>query len=937
MREGGEDMIGFKPDFYKDIFYSLDNNSVLMRVEEDGSYSPIWCSREFTDMMEGTEEEFINLESGGTMNTIHPDDRPEVAYLFKHQITRSGTNHLIVRKQTMSGRWIWVYIHYAFIKEDGVQYAYCTYFDVTELQESREHIQAMYRELNRELENLADNSLAALRSNLTKGIVEEVHGSDLYNVDKKGANIEDLMRVRLGNMPIEADRKKYLETFDLNKLIEKYYLGEGPTSLVIFSRRQSGRQCFIKYSASMRKDPETGDVIVLDVETEYNSQKVTEILNNKVLAKQYDMVSYVVDGSYGVVIGDSENLKKGNIFPRKLNGNYMEYIREQVIPAASEKEHDKKELLEALSPDAIEKNLEISEPYTVEVICEIDGETYNKRFMFYAVDKEAKFYILLKSDITDVIKEQKKRNDMLAKALEEARQANIAKTTFLSNMSHEIRTPMNAIIGLDNIALNEENLSPTTRDQLEKINGSAKHLLGLINDILDMSRIESGRMVLKNEEFSFSAMLEQINTMINGQCRDKGLTYECRLNGKFSEYYIGDDMKLKQVLINILGNAVKFTPAGGTVTFVAESVSSYEDKSVLRFIIRDTGIGMDKSFIPKMFEPFSQEDSTAANKYGSTGLGMAITKNIVEMMSGDISVDSEKGKGTQFTVNVTLKSSKVNVRSEGSIRPQDMRVLVIDDDPIDCEHARIVLEEMGVTADIVLSGDDAAENIKLHLARMEAYNLILVDLKMPGQDGISVTRMIREIKGEESAIIILTAYSWDEAADEAKAAGVDGFMAKPLFAANVMQEFERALRRKNTENIIMKEKADLSGCRILLAEDVMINAEIMKRILQMKGMTADHAENGQIALDIFKASEVGYYDAVLMDVRMPVMNGLEATEAIRGSGRPDSRTIPIIAMTANAFDEDVQLSLQAGMTAHLTKPVEPDRLYETLSELIKRN
>lgn len=930
-------MLTFKTGFYEKLFGLLDNNSVFMRVDSDGRYYPIWCSQEFTEMIEGTEEDFIRAESGGSMRTIHPDDRDDVAYLFKHHVAKDGTNRLNIRKQTLKGNWIWVCVHYAFTEEDGVQYAYCSYFDVTELKESQRQTQAMYDELNKELVALSNDSLAALRSNLTKGIVEEVHGRDLYDCDRAGAKIEELISVRMANMPIESDRENYVKVFDLEKLKEKYYRGEGASSLVIFSRRQSGRQCFIKYSAAMRKDPVTGDVIVLSVETEYNSETVTEVLNNKVLAKEYDMVTYLVDGNYGVVIGDPELLGKGSIFPKKKNGKYLQYIKEQVIPAASPDVHDKDELLKALSPETIERKLEESEPYTIDVTCDIGGEIYIKRFMFYVVDSSTRFYILLKSDITDVIREQKRHNDVLAQALEEAKQANIAKTAFLSNMSHEIRTPMNAIIGLDNIALNEDDLSPATRETLEKINGSAQHLLGLINDILDMSRIESGRMVLKSEEFSFRRVLEQINTMINGQCGDKGLNYDCRLVGKFSEYYIGDDMKLKQVIINILGNAVKFTPEGGTVTFIAESVSQFDDKCVLRFIMRDTGIGMDESYLPKIFEPFSQENSSASNKYGSTGLGMAITKNIVEMMNGEISVKSKKGEGTEFTVSVTLKACDRTDSYGEAVRPQDMRVLVIDDDPIDCEHARIVLEEMGITPDTALSGAEAVENVKLHHARREAYNLILVDLKMPEQNGIEVTKAIRDVIGDESAIILLTAYSWEDVAEDAEKAGIDGFMAKPLFAANVMSEFERAHRRKNVTDAKPKEKAELNGRRVLVAEDVMINAQIMKKLLSMKGMTADHAENGRIAVDMFSGNPEHYYDAILMDVRMPVMDGLTAAAEIRKLERPDAGRVPIIAMTANAFDEDVQLSLQAGMTAHLTKPVEPERLYETLSELIADN
>ncbi|MBQ6517348.1 MAG: response regulator [Anaerolineaceae bacterium] len=527
-----------------------------------------------------------------------------------------------------------------------------------------------------------------------------------------------------------------------------------------------------------------------------------------------------------------------------------------------------------------------------------------------------------------------KQQEALKTALAQAEEANAAKTSFLSSMSHEIRTPMNAIIGLNTIVLKDPALSEETRDRLEKIGGSAKHLLSLINNILDMSRIESGRLTIKNEEFSLREILEQINTMINSQCQEKGLSYECRINGKVNDYYIGDDMKLKQVIINILGNAVKFTPEGGKVTFIVELMAIFEDKATLRFIMQDNGIGMDKDYLPKVFDPFSQEDESKTNKYGSTGLGMAITKNIVEVMNGNISVESEKGVGTTFTVTVTLKTSDKQAHEGSEVRPQDLRVLIIDDDPVSCEHSRLVLEEVGIVSDSCLSGAEALEMLALARARMESYNLILVDLKMPEQDGVAVTRKIREQFNDESTIIILTAYSWDDVMMEAIDAGVDSFIAKPLFASSVLDEFTLAIQRRLAAH---KEihKADLTGRRVLLAEDMAINAEIMIDILSLRDVEADHAENGQIAVDMFAQSEVGTYSAILMDVRMPVMNGLEAAAAIRALDRADAKSIPIIALTANAFDEDVQRSLQAGMNAHLTKPVESDLLFETLEQLIR--
>ena len=538
------------------------------------------------------------------------------------------------------------------------------------------------------------------------------------------------------------------------------------------------------------------------------------------------------------------------------------------------------------------------------------------------------------TDIDAEMRESLAKNRALSEALKAAEEANIAKTAFLSNMSHEIRTPMNAIIGLDSLALQNEAIPSETREYLEKIGESAHHLLGLINDILDMSRIESGRLVIRKEEFSFRNMLEQINTMVMSQCEEKGLNYECRVIGGVSDFYIGDDMKLKQVLINILSNAIKFTDAPGGVMLTVERINVFGDHSTIKFCIKDTGIGMDKEFIPKIFDAFTQEDSSRSNKYGSTGLGMAITKNIVELMNGSISVESEKGVGTEFTVIITLNNSNRQGPATYVIDPKDMRILVVDDEEIAAEHARIVLDEAGIKADTCYDGQTAMNMLEVQHAKHEPYNLVLLDWKMPEMDGVELAREIRKRYDKETTVIILTSFNWDEIMEEAVHSGVDSFLAKPLFASNVLDEFERIARKNNMILFREKNRADLKGRHILMAEDVFINAEIMKQIILSKEAEIDHAENGKIVLNMFEESTVGYYDAILMDVRMPEMDGLEATAAIRSLDRLDAKTIPIIALTANAFDEDVQRSLQVGMDAHLSKPVDPEHLYQTLEELI---
>lgn len=607
-------------------------------------------------------------------------------------------------------------------------------------------------------------------------------------------------------------------------------------------------------------------------------------------------------------------------------------------------EEYREEFLRFIQPDAIREGLRDARFISLRYLVRRHGKDSYEMLRFAGVrrpeDRDDQLVHAVGACFIDVDEETRRaaeQNDALGRALEAAEQASKAKTTFLSSMSHEIRTPMNAIIGLDNIALNDPDTPDRTKEYLTKIGASAEHLLGLINDVLDVSRIESGRMTLKREEFSFPKLLEAINTMFSGQCGEKGLDYQCHVEGQVDDYYVGDNMKLRQVLINVLGNAVKFTPKGGSVRLDVKRTAQFEGMSTLQFRIEDNGIGMSREYLPHVFDTFSQEDSSTTNKYGSSGLGMAITKSIVEMMNGTIEVESEKGKGTTFTVTVTLTDSgrQDYDGADDEVNPRELSVLIVDDDPVACEHAKLVLGKAGITSETASSGEEALERVRLRHARMEPYDLILVDWKMPEMDGVETTRRMREIGGSESAIIILTAYKWDDVLEEALQAGVDGFLAKPLFAAAVLEEFKSALRRKGGDGKQKIVKADLAGRRVLLAEDVEINAEIMMMVLQMRQVESELTTNGRLAVEAFASHPAGYYDAILMDMRMPEMDGLEATRTIRAMDRADAKTIPIIAMTANAFDEDVQRSLQAGLNAHLSKPVQPELLYETLENLIR--
>ena len=911
----------------------MEGATLLLREKTYGKFEAVYASKNYAKLMGGNVEELLTeLNERGVIAFTHPDDRLAVKRMLRRRVSEDSTKDLTIRQLTNSGEVIWCNVTYTFIDDYGEHYVYCTFFDVTAAKVYAQRLQTTYMSIGDNFYRANERTLSMFRANLTRNKVEDVQGRDLFGTDSVIRPYSELINLRSKNYPIEEERRAFLETFDAENIKRLFKRGDTELSMYLFSRRRDGHFCYVNYRAVFTRHPISNEIIIFIAEQEAGKEKVEGALLDKILARQFDMVAYLANDKYSVVVGDKNLIGKGSIFPITREGRYDEYLKNQVIPVV---EGEKIVASEALSLATVREQVKVQEPYVVNIACKIGGEIFYKRFDFYAIDPRADFYILLKSDTTEIQRKQIEQNARLKTALSAAEQANVAKTAFLSRMSHEIRTPMNAIIGLDNIALHEKDLTPTLKGYLEKIGTSARYLLSIINDILDMSRIESGRMSFRNEEFSFTSFIYQINSLIDGQCNDKGLTYECELKGEIGKYYIGDDTKLEQVLINILGNAVKFTDTGGKVTLVIECTAQFDGQSNFRFTIRDTGIGMNKDYLPRIFEPFSQEDDTTTSRYGGSGLGLAITKNIVQMMNGTIEVTSEKGVGTEFVVNVPLKDS---ARSEGDdtfeMRPQDFSVLIIDDEELAREHAKSVLGEVGIKSETCASGKEALELINLRHARREDYNLIVVDWLMPEMDGIELTQKIREILGDETAVIVLTAYDWYEVEEKAIEAGVDTFMSKPLTSANVLYEFRQAFSRKRQGTTERKE-IDLEGRKILVAEDMPVNAEIMMMILEMRGMISDHAENGKIAVEKFAASPPGFYDAVLMDIRMPVMDGLEATAAIRALDHPDAKTVPIIAMTANAFDEDVQRSLKAGMNAHLTKPADPEQLYKALQELIK--
>ncbi len=510
----------------------------------------------------------------------------------------------------------------------------------------------------------------------------------------------------------------------------------------------------------------------------------------------------------------------------------------------------------------------------------------------------------------------------LDQARKEAVRANKAKSEFLSNMSHDIRTPMNAIVGMTAIATANIGDQQQVQNCLKKIALSGRHLLGLINDVLDMSKIESGKLTLSVDQVSLREVMDAIVSIAQPQVRAKHQQFNVSIHDISAENVCCDSVRLNQVLLNIIGNAVKFTPDGGRI-----DVSMYEEPSEkggnfvrIHFQIQDNGIGMTEEFKTHIFESFVREDSSRVHKTEGSGLGMAITKYIVDAMGGIIEVDSTPGEGTNFHVSLDLERADV-LEADMVLPPWSM--LVVDDDKQLCESTVGSLRSIGVQADWTLDPHTALDMVGDSYKRNNPYHIILLDWKLPGMDGIAVARELRHRYGDDIPILLISAYDWSEIEEDAKAAGVTGFIPKPLFKSTLYYGLKPfAPDMGKPEETAESKQFDFTGRRVLLAEDNDLNWEIAEELLSAEGLELEWAENGQICVEKFQSAEQGYYDAILMDLRMPVMTGYEATEAIRKLERPDAKDIPIIAMTADAFAEDIQKCLDAGMNAHVAKPID---------------
>ena len=528
-----------------------------------------------------------------------------------------------------------------------------------------------------------------------------------------------------------------------------------------------------------------------------------------------------------------------------------------------------------------------------------------------------------------------KKNTQLAQAVAQADNANLAKSQFLARMSHEIRTPMNAIVGLTTIAKYHKTEPDKIEEYLGKIEVSSRVLLNIINDVLDMSAIESNKIKIAHNPFDMRELLTGISTIYYPQCKQKGIHFEMNTAGVIHEQLIGDGLRINQVLLNLISNAYKFTAEGGKITITAKETSNRDGKAFINFTVEDTGEGMSEEMVGRLFKPFEQESAGTAAKHGGSGLGLSIAKNLTELMSGSISVVSKKGEGTRFTVSAPFEINQEAV-DDNPEKCKTLRALIVDDEESAREYVSVILSRIGVPYDTASGGREALEKLTEARDMGSGFDVCFIDWKMPDLDGGEVTKQIRSMFRKNTLVIIVSAYDTTEIQDAAMDAGADLFVTKPVFQSTVFNALMQLSGGKYVNKSEKAEEYDFHGKKVLLAEDTDLNAEIFIDLMDMVNLQVDRAVNGREAAEMFKACEPGTYMAIMMDVQMPIMNGYQATREIRKSAHPEALTIPIYAMTANAFTEDVSEALNAGMNGHLAKPIDSELVYATLNKVMKQ-
>lgn len=777
--------------------------------------------------------------------------------------------------------------------------------------------------------------LAKLRANLTQNRLERYTAKEPFAVCGPDVTYETFL-CKLAEQALTVPQKReLLYQFSLARLCADFAEGKSYFRMEYQRKTKDGAFLWTATTARLFIRPESGDLLAFCYSYDIDQEKTVRIIMDRIAAQQFDLLALVdpVHNRVRRVQGELVGCRAGAGERISYTDNAARFVN-QYLPTDQQKE-----AAQAFSLDAVLENLKYTSCCSYEASLQINGRQLRKKWQFSYLDESHSMLLLTRADMTEQFSRQNAQRDSLRTALTQAEQASRAKSEFLSRMSHEIRTPLNAILGMSALAAQYADDPVEVRECLSKVGISARFLLSLINDILDMARIESGRLTVKQQPFSLEQLLRDINGIMGPRIQEKTLDYECTLNSFTDPFYVGDAQKLQQICVNLLSNAVKFTPAGGTVRFTLHREKTEGQLAWFSFTVSDTGIGIPADFRQNLFVPFEQAGSDRESPYGGTGLGLAICKNLCSLMGGTISVKSTEGEGSVFTVCLPLGLCQNTPEEKRRLADALTRlhILVVDDDDDTCRYACALLAGLGIRADWVNSGAAAVKLAVAHHATGTPFDAVLLDWKMPDMDGLETARQLRAAVGGETVAVAMTAYDWADIEPEARKVGISLFLAKPLFSASLSSVLEQVCRLQGQRSLAAKPAHfDFSGRHILLVEDQPLNAEVAGRLLKSVGAQVDTAQNGQLALTLFTQKPVGFFDAVLMDIRMPVMDGLTATRALRRLPQADAKTVPILAMSANAFEEDLEKSRAAGMDAHLAKPIEPQLLFQTLQSFFQK-
>lgn len=923
------------------VLNSISGGFKISREDENLSYCYIGESS--AGLFGYTVEELMKVTHGNAIENIYT---PDFDYVLEkiHSDLKSGNSYYVkyrVKCKNGSIKWI-VDNGIRVVTQNGERLLYCFYHDVTELENSNNELKNALIMLNQIVSSLSCGILAYKlpeRKILTlndeakrlfglenSDLADIISAEELPQIMKKDIFIEDV--------PTMADLKKLLKN-------------TGDCVEYEFKIRHKNGEIFKIHVKTRLLEFNVGEKFILSTMQDVTEQSIlTSMLKDE--RKQYRdalisncLYAFSADMTDGIILPKDiikNNVNAFNYINITSETTYDEFVDEWITNRTPRFINEK--MINIVKRDYIIQKFQEGEN-TLEV------EYYNSmtdkyiRITALLSERSSDSHIMafiIGTDTTEGRKKEEQTKQALVDAYEAAKRADSAKSDFLSRMSHDIRTPMNVIIGMTAIAGAHLDDKERVTDCLSKITVSSRHLLSLINEVLDMSKIESGKVELNETEFNISDLIDNVISMMRSSTKAKNQHLRVHINNVVHEKVIGDDLRIRQAFVNLLSNSIKYTPPQGCIDlYIAEKNSNNPKLGFYEFIFKDNGIGMDEEFVNHIFEPFARANDSRVSREQGTGLGMAITNNLLHMMNGDINVKSKLGEGTEITVTMTLKLQETeNVSYDKFV---DLPILVADDEQFACESTCQMLNEMGMCSEWVLSGAEAIEKVIKRHETGNDYFAVILDWKMPEMDGIEATRRIRQLAGTDVTIIIISAYDWSDIELEARAAGADAFISKPLFKSRLAHLFHEIIsgekESKKEGEISSIEKEDFSGNRILLAEDNDLNAEITTEILNMMGAEVDRAENGKVLVDKFSDSKPDYYKLIFMDIQMPIMNGNEAASAIRSLPRKDAHSIPIIAMTANAFSDDVQAALNAGMNEHISKPLSFSQLVGVMHKWLK--